>query len=106
MVKQILTDAGFIENETFKETRFLKAPDVTYCVYLDSVVRRGADNANLITEHRYTVELYAYAPDPAAEDAIEEALDALAIPFEKQPRYWINDEQIFQTVYDFDYIEK
>lgn len=106
MVKTILTKAGFVENKSFKETRFLKAPKNTYAVFLDSFTRRGSDNSNLIKEHTYTIELYSYRPDPDAEKRIEKALDEYGFDFEKEECYWIQEEQLFQTIYTFDYIEK
>ena len=106
MVKKILTAAGFIENETFRETRFIKPPRTTYTIYLDSYERRGADNLNLVRDHNYTIELYSYFPDPDAESKIEAALDALGIAFDKTERYWIQSEQLYQVVYTFTHIEK
>lgn len=106
MVKRVLTEAGFVENESFKETRFLKPPKSTYAVFMDSFNRRGADNLNLIKDHTYTIELYSYKPDPEAEARIEKVLDELGIEFDKEERYWIAEEQLFQVVYTFDYIEK
>lgn len=106
MVRNILTDAGFIEGETFKETRFLKPPKETYAVFNDSFNRRGADGLNLIREHTATVELYSYAPDPDAENRLETSLDNFGIEFDKADRYWIQSEQLYQTIYTFSYIEK
>lgn len=106
MVKEILTRAGFVEGKTFKETRFLKPPVGTYAIYLDSYNRRGSDDLNFIKEHSYTIELYSSTPDKSKELAIEEALDAYGIDYSKQDRYWIQEEQLYQVVYDFDYIEK
>lgn len=106
MVKQVLTRAGFVENETFKETRFLKPPRKTYAVYEDAFIRRGADGLNLIKAHAYTIEVYSYAPDPTAEANIERALDELGLEYEKEPRYWIQEEQLFQVIYTFNHIEK
>lgn len=106
MVKEILTMAGFAEHKTFRETRFLKPPNTTYAVYMDSVNRRGADNLNCISEHSITIELYEYAPDPETEKRIEAAFDAMACPYRKEDRYWINDEQIYQVIYSFEYTEK
>jgi len=106
MVKKILTGAGFVEGETFKETRFLSSPKTTYAVYEDSFTRRGADNLNLIKDHDYTIELYSYIPDPNAEARIEEILDEYGIEYEKSPRYWIESEQLYQVVYTFNFIEK
>lgn len=106
MVKRVLTGAGFVEDKTFKETRFLKPPKTTYAVFMDSFTRRGADGLNLIKDHTYTIELYSYKPDPNAEARIEAKLDEYAIEYDKDDRYWIQEEQLFQTVYTFEYIEK
>lgn len=106
MVKRVLTGAGFEEGKTFKETRFLKPPKTTYALFMDSYTRRGADGLNLITDHTYTIELYAYKADPDAEARIESMLDQIGLEFEKDDRYWIHEEQLYQTVYRFDYIEK
>lgn len=106
MVRRILVEAGFIENETFKETRFLKPPKTTYAVFMDAFTRRGSDDSNFITEHEYTIELYSYTPDPKSEAAIESAFDALGVAFEKADRYWMQDEQLYQVIYTFDWIDK
>lgn len=106
MVKKILTGAGFVENETFKETRFLKPPKTTYAVYMDSFRGYGADNLNLLKAHSYTIEIYSETPDPEAEAKIEAMFDSLGLEYEKQPRYWIQEEQLYQVIYSFDFIEK
>lgn len=106
MVKQVLTGAGFVEGKTFKETRFLKPPKTTYAVYMDSFTRRGADALNLIKDHDYTIELYSYKPDPEAEAKIEASLDSLGLEYDKDDRYWIQEEQLYQVVYTFRFIEK
>lgn len=106
MIKDILTRAGFVENETFKETRFLKPPKTTYAVYMDAFTSRGGDNKNLIKEHDYTIELYSYRPDPLAETNVESILDEMGIEYDKEERYWLQDEQLYQTIYSFVYIEK
>ena len=106
MVKHVLTSAGFEEGKTFKETRFLKPPKTTYAVYMDSFTRRGADGLNLIKDHNYTIELYSYTPDPEAEARIENTLDGLGLEYDKDDRYWIQEEQLYQVVYTFNFIEK
>lgn len=106
MVNEVLTGAGFIKNKTYKETRFLKPPAVTYAVYMDSFTRYGADGLNLIKDHDYTIELYSYYPDPDAESRIESSFDALGLEYDKDDRYWIQEEQIYQVVYTFKHIEK
>lgn len=106
MVKTILTEAGFVENETFNETQFISPPDTTYAVFHDSFTRRGADGLNLIKEHSYTIELYSEFEDPESEARIEAILDEYAIEYDKDDRYWIQSEQLYQVVYTFDFIEK
>lgn len=107
MIKSILTKAGFIENETFKETRFLIPPkEKTYCVYMDSWSGRGSDDYNYIREHSYSIEVYQYYPDEESEEKIERILDNLGLEYQKHERYWIEQEQLYQTIYDFDYLEK
>lgn len=106
MVKQVLTGAGLVENKTFRETRFLKPPKTTYAVYMDSFERRGADGLNLIKDHDYTIELYSYEPDPETESKIEASFDALGLAYEKDDSEWIQSEQLYQTIYTFNFIEK
>lgn len=106
MVKKILTGAGFVENKTFKETRFVNPPKTTYAIYEDSYTRRGADSRNLVTEHYYTIELYSYKADPSAEAKIEAILDELGIEYEKSGRIWIESEGLYEVVYTFNFIEK
>lgn len=106
MIKTILTESGFVENKTFKETRFLRPPKSTYCIYMDSYERRGADSLNLIKDHSYTIELYSYTADAEAEKNIENILDKYGIQYEKHERFWIDSEQLYQVIYNFNFIEK
>lgn len=106
MVKDILNRAGFVEGETFKETRFLRPPKDTYCVYFDSYDRRGSDDKNLLKEHSISIELYAYKFDYQSEENLENVLDELGIEYEKSERYWLESEQLYQTIFNFEYIEK
>lgn len=106
MVRQILTDAGFVEGKTFKECRFLTPPRETYAVYNDSQSRRGSDDGNLLTEHNCSIEVYCYRPDPEAEKRLEDVFDRYAIAYDKAPRFWIQDENLYQIIYDIEYIRK
>ena len=102
MINEILKPTGL----PYKESRFLKPPTKSYVVYNDSIDRRGGDNINLVSQHNITLELYEYEKDLEAEKAIEDSLDANGIEYEKQSRYWIAEEKIYQVVYDFTYIQK
>lgn len=106
MVKKVLTGAGFVEGETFEETQFIIPPRTTYAVFHDSFTRRGADGFNLIKDHAYTIELYSEFPDPEAETHIENSFDELSLEYDKNDRQWIQAEQLYLTLYLFDYVEK
>lgn len=102
MTEDILNASGI----TYREARFIKPPGGTYAVWFDDVDTDGPDNINAVLRHSVTVELYASAPDAAAEAALEAAIDAVGLRWTKQPRYWIQAEQYYQTIYEFNYIEK
>lgn len=107
MVKAILEKAGFVLNKTYRETRFLTPPkDTTYAVYMDSKHFYGSDKKILLCEHSVTIELYEYAPDPEAEARIEDAIKIAGIEAEKYAPVWINEQKLYQVVYEFDYISK
>lgn len=102
MINKILKASGI----QFRETRFLKPPAGTYAVYMDDVDTDGPDYESRIFRHDITVELYAPKPDPKAEAALQAAIAAEGIHYRKQARYWLQDEQLYQTIYEFAYIEK
>ena len=102
MIKSILTAAGV----QFKRSRFPQPPAGTYAVYMDDVETEGPDGINAILRHDVTVELYEPKPDDAAEAAIEAQLDAAGLTWAKQDRYWLQEEQRYQVIYEFTYIEK
>lgn len=102
MVNEILTNAGI----KYKETRFKKPPKTTFAVYIDEVDVRGADSCNLIEEHNTSIELYEYEKDPESEARIEEQFNTLGLEYRKESRLWLEDEQLYQVVYEFEYICK
>lgn len=102
MIKDILTAAGV----PFRRSRFLKPPAKTYAVYLDDVETDGPDGINRIFTHNITVEVYEATPDDEAEAAIEAAINAQGLRWTKQDRYWLQDVQRYQVIYEFSYIIK
>lgn len=106
MIKNILKAAGFIENETFRKSRFISPPAGSYAVYMDDISTDGPDGENAIKTHDYTVELYEPTPDDAIEQALENAIDEAGLRWTKQDRYWLQDEQLYQVIYEFTHIEK
>jgi len=102
MIKTILDAAGV----PFRRSRFLKPPAGTYAVYMDDVTTDGPDGMNRIFNHDVTVEVYEAKPDDKTEAAIEAALDAQGLHYTKQDRYWLQEEQRYQVIYEFSYIIK
>lgn len=102
MIETILNAAGV----PFRRSRFLKPPAGTYAVYTDDIATDGPDGMNRIFHHDITVEVYEAKPDDKTEAAIEAALDAQGLHYTKQDRYWLQDEQRYQVIYEFSYIIK
>jgi hypothetical protein len=110
MIESILTAAGI----KHRRGRFPSPPVGTYAVYFDDVSADGADPVSLdapgelprIYHHDARVELYEPKPDDAAEAAIEAELDTRGIPWTKEDRYWLQDVQRYQVLYDFSYTTK
>lgn len=104
MIKTIMQAAGI----PHRRTRYPSPPVTAYAVYTDDVTTDGPDGINAIYTHDYTVELYTHNPEEAdtAEANMEQALDAVGKVWSKQDRYWLQTEQLYQTVYEFTHIEK
>lgn len=109
MIEEILTAAGV----RHRRGRFLEPPEPTYAVYFDDVDRDGADSvatpvAGLpgVYHHNGRIELYESKPDDKTETAIEAELNARGLPWTKEDRYWLQDVQRYQVLYEFSYITK
>lgn len=110
MTESILTAAGV----PVRRSRFTKPPAETYAVYFDDVTVDGADRVShsrtgglpRICEHDVTIELYEPTPDDAKEAAIEAELNARGFSWSKQDRYWLQDEQRYQVIYELTYYTK
>lgn len=103
MVDIILTAASV----PHRRSRFPSPPAGTYAVYTDDVETNGPDVAPwMVATHNVTIELYEATPDDAKEAAVEAAINAQGLPWTKQDRYWLQDEQRYQVIYEFSYIEK
>ena len=103
MVTEILKRAGI----PFRKSRYMEKPlPDTYAVYFDDREASGADGINCFITHNITIEVYESKPDDDSEAAIEAALDAFGLEWTSQARYWIQEEQRYQVIYEFTYIEK
>lgn len=101
MINTILTATGL----PYRETRFLKPPSDTYVVYMDDVESDGPDGQPRILTHSVTLEVYEPTPDDEAEKAVEDAITAAGLQWRKQARYWLQTEQRYQVIYEFEYNE-
>lgn len=103
MVNEILTEAAL----PGRRSRFVAPPSGSYVTWSDDIETDGPDGMPpSIFRHSVTLELYASKPDPVAETALEGAMSVRGLHWSKQERYWIASEQMYQTLYEFDYIEK
>lgn len=103
MVNEILAAASIPE----RGSRFLKPPAGTYAVWFDDIDTDGPDGMPpRIFKHNCTIELYEPKKDPAAVTALEAELTSHSLKWTKEDRFWIHTEQMYQTIYEFSYIEK
>lgn len=94
-----------------KQGRFTNPPPKTYAVYFDDQdTTDGPDPlpgvAPMLVNHDCMVELYEPTPDPAAEAAFEAELIKKGISWQKQDRYWLQNVQRYQVIYEFNFNEK
>ncbi len=103
MVNEILTEAGV----KYRRARYTAKPlPDTYAVYFDEREAGGADGINCLINHNIMIEVYEAKPDDETEAAIEAALDARGLAWTCQDRHWLREEQRYQVIYEFTYIEK
>lgn len=102
LVDDILSAAGI----PYRKTRFLQPQTGDYIVYNDSIETDGGDRELLLYRHSITAEVYTSAPAPETEARLETAFAENGVHFEKQEAFWLQKDQRYQTVYEFEYIEK
>lgn len=110
MIHEILTAAGVLH----RRARFPKPPASTYAVYFDGMDVDAADRVAPVTgvelpriyHHDVRVEVYEPSPDDKTEAAIEAELDARGLSWSKEDRYWLQDVQRYQVIYEFSYTSK
>lgn len=110
MINEILTAAGV----QHRRARFTSPPADHYAVFFDDVTVEAPDRVTpptaaglpRILHHAVTVELYETKPAPELEASLEAELDARAVAWTKQDRFWIQEVQRYQVIYEFTYTEK
>ncbi len=98
-------------NITTRDTRSgMKNPPPIYAVCSESVEGVGPDaEPELLTRRTASIELYTKSNNAAARiaaAALEAAMSAAELAWSKNDRIWIEEEQIFQTVYSYTYLKK
>ena len=105
MINEILTASGI----PYRQGRFAKPPAETYGIYFDNETVDGPDpfpGVPQTVRHDVMVELYEPMADPEAEAALEAQLKARGLHWTKEDRYWLQNVQRYQVVYEFYYNEK
>ena len=102
MLTDILNEIGI----TNRESRFVTAPKPPFIVWFHETETRGGDYVNGIIDHRVSLELYEDKPDAAPSNKIETVLNRFGVEFDKSAKNWLPTEGYYQTVFDFDYVEK
>lgn len=97
----------WLERTTMKvaEEHFLNPPALPYIIFSEDNDITGSDDKNCIANRAISIELYSGKIDKSAEGMIENLLHEKAIQY-KRDRTWIDSENFFQTIYDFNLIEK
>ena len=104
MLNNLLTE---VLGDNHRRSRFPSPPSGTYAIWMDDIDTDGPDGMPPgIYTHRVTIELYEPRPDDATEAELEAAMAAKGLHWSKQDRYWIQSEQLYQTVYDIEYTDK
>lgn len=87
------------------EERFIIPPPLPYLLFMEARDIGGADNRNCIASRDISIELYSSKVDHASEQLIENLLNEKAMSF-KMDRVWIDTEEMYETIYDFNFVEK
>ncbi len=102
-ITDILDSAGI----PYRETKYVSPPKDTYIAVFDSKTAVGPDCApNMLIQHAVTLEMYSYKIDAAAEAALEAAMCGAEMEWTKSDREWIEQEKLYQTVYNFSFLSK
>jgi hypothetical protein len=105
VIERILKASGI----PYRESRYPNPPKETYAVFFDDLDANGPDpfpGVPKVVTHNVTVELYEPKQDHDAEAAIEAQLDAEGLHWTKQSRYWLQNVQRYQVIYEFTYTLK
>lgn len=63
-----------------------------------------ADNQNYAEISNFSIELYTVKKDLATEKLLQDVLKNLQLPYSKTLESWLDDEKMFQLIYDIQLI--
>ncbi len=92
-----------------RQSRFDKPPTSRqpYTVLFDSEELIGPDLCpGRLRRHSQTVEHYDYKVNSQSRLALESALAAAGLEYSKSDTEWLREEQVYQTIFSFQQIEK
>ena len=99
-VATIISTIGY----PYRYSHFSETPTPPYVVfYYPSETDPHADNSNYINKRQLFVELFTKTKDSTAEGAVEAVLKSAGWSWYKQTDF-LNDEKLFQTVYEMEVI--
>ena len=108
MIKEILTAAAV----PHRRGRYQRPPEETYAVFFEDLESDSADPVPSagalpsVCRHDVRVELYEPKPDDTKEAALEAELKSRGLSWTKQDRYWLQDVQRYQVIYELTYYTK
>lgn len=91
-----------------RQTRFVQPPkDQPFCVWGEQVACMGDDERPYaLKRHESVLVLYEHQEDGENAPTVEAVLDAFRVAWTKAARDWFDDEQLYVTIYTFDYFER
>ena len=99
-IAELIDSFGF----SWRYSHFNETPEPPYVVYYyPSENDVQADNTNYVNRRQLYIELFTKTKDTTSEATIESTLKSAGLSWYKQTDF-LNDEKLFQTVYEMEVI--
>lgn len=100
-LKSLGMPVAYSHFENTQENPAPPPPFITYQFAYSSDMM--ADNQNYLAISNFQVELYTAKKDPAVEKLVQDKLKELRLPYSKT-EIWLDDERLFQVIYEIQLI--